>query len=138
MATETERFLAEMLPQQRAAEQALHNGDVEPRLALWSRTDPVTLFGAKISASGWADLEPTFRKVASWFSESSEYQFEVTAAGASGDLAYTVGYEHNRVKLNGEPGTYTLRVTHIYRREGGQWRIVHRHGDFPPGEDSAL
>ncbi len=97
MATETERFLAEMLPQQRAAEQALHNGDVEPRLALWSRTDPVTLFGAMLSASGWAELEPTFRKVAALFSESSEYQFEVTAAGASGDLAYTVGYEHNRV-----------------------------------------
>lgn len=138
MATETERFLAEMLPQQRAAEQALHNGDVEPRLALWSRTDPVTLFGAMMSASGWADLEPTFHKVAAMFSESSEYQFEVTAAGASGDLAYTVGYEHNRVKVNGEPGTYTLRVTHIYRREGGQWRIVHRHGDILAGAEGDI
>jgi len=135
MATETERFLAEMLPRQRTAEQALHNGDVEPRLALWSRADPVTLFGAKLSSSGWADLEPTFRKVASWFSDSEEYEFEVIAAGASGDLAYTVGYEHNRVKVDGEPGTYTLRVTHIYRREDGQWRIVHRHGDVPPPED---
>jgi len=138
VARETERFLAEMLPQQRIAEQALHNGDVEPRLALWSRTDPVTLFGAKMSAAGWADLEPTFRKVASWFSESTDYQFEVIAAGASGDLAYTVGYEHNRVKMNGEPGTYTLRVTHIYRRENGQWRIVHRHGDVPPGDEGVI
>ena len=138
MTAETERFLTEVLPQQRAAEQALHNGDVEPRLALWSRTDPVTLFGAMMSGSGWSELEPTFRKVAAMFSESSEYEFEVTAAGASGDLAYTVGYEHNRVKLNGEPGTYTLRVTHIYRREGGQWRIVHRHGDIPPGEERPI
>ncbi|HVM15568.1 MAG TPA: nuclear transport factor 2 family protein [Egibacteraceae bacterium] len=138
MATETERFLAEMLPLQRAAEQAIHNGDVEPRLALWSRTDPVTLFGAKMSASGWGDLEPTFRKVASWFSDSAEYEFEVTAAGASGDLAYTVGYEHNRVKVDGEPRTYTLRVTHIYRREDGQWRIVHRHGDVPPVEEGTI
>jgi ketosteroid isomerase-like protein len=26
----------------------------------------------------------------------------------------------------------TLRVTHIYRRFGDAWRLVHRHADFPP------
>jgi ketosteroid isomerase-like protein len=138
MATETEQFLDEMLPRQRAAEQAIHNGDAEPRLALWSRRDPVTVFGAKMSRSGWSDLEQLFRKVASWFSDSTEYEFEVIAAGASGDLAYTGGYERNRVKVDGEPRTYTLRVTHVYRREDGQWRIVHRHGDVPPDEDSPI
>jgi ketosteroid isomerase-like protein len=120
MSTETERFLAELLPRQRAAEQAIHNGDVEPRLALWARTDPVTVFGARMSASGWADLEPMFRTVASWFSDSSEYEFEVIAAGASGGLAYT------------------LRATHVYRREDGQWRIVHRHADAPPAEGGTI
>jgi ketosteroid isomerase-like protein len=132
MTSETEQFLAEMLPKQRAAEQAMHNGEAAPRLTLWSRNDPVTLYGARLSASGWADIEPAFRAVASWFSDSKEYEFEVIAADASGDLAYTVGYEHNQVKVNGEPRTYTLRVTHVYRREDGQWRIVHRHGDPPP------
>jgi ketosteroid isomerase-like protein len=136
--TDTEQFLAEMLPPQRAAEQAIHNGDVEPRLALWSRTDPVTLFGAKLSSSGWADLEPTFRTVASWFSDSQEYEFEVIAAGASGDLAYTVGYERNRVTVDGRPRIYTLRATHVYRREDGQWRIVHRHADVPPVDDHPI
>ena len=138
MSTETERFLAEMLPRQRAAEQAIHNGDAEPRIALWSRTDPVSVFGAKISASGWTDLEPMFRTVASWFSDSAEYEFEVTAAGASGDLAYTIGYEHNQVEVDGQPRTYTLRVTHVYRREDGQWRIVHRHADVPPTDDGPI
>lgn len=138
MTSETEQFVAEMLPQQRAAEQAIHNGEVAPRLALWSRNDPVTLYGARLSASGWADIEPVFRTVASWFSDSKAYEFEVIAAGASGDLAYTVGYEHNQVKVDGEPRTYTLRVTHIYRREDGQWRIVHRHGDTPPTEHSPI
>jgi ketosteroid isomerase-like protein len=136
MATETERFLAEILPRQRSAEQAIHNGDPEPRLALWSRTDPVTVLGAKTSASGWPDLERMFRTVASWFSDSSAYEFDVIAAGASGDLAYTVGYERNRVKVGGEPRTYTLRATHVYRREDGQWRIVHRHADVPPADDA--
>jgi ketosteroid isomerase-like protein len=27
---------------------------------------------------------------------------------------------------------WTLRVTHIYRREHGEWRIVHRHADHVP------
>ena len=138
MSTETERFLTELMPRQRAAEQAIHNGDVEPRLALWARTDPLTLFGAKLSGSGWSDLEPLFRKVAAWFSDSAEYEFEVIAAAASGDLAYTVGYEHNRVKVDGEPRTYTLRATHVYRRSGGQWRIVHRHADVPPAEGARI
>jgi ketosteroid isomerase-like protein len=32
--------------------------------------------------------------------------------------------------VNGAPpGPYTLRVTTVFRREDGQWRIVHRHGD---------
>jgi ketosteroid isomerase-like protein len=135
MGTAVDDFLAEMLPKQVAAETAMHNGDVEQRLALWSQTDPVTLFGAKFSGSGWDELSAMFRTVASWFSDSTEYDFEVVAAGASGDLAYTVGYEHNRVRVDGQPRTYTLRVTHVYRREDGQWRIVHRHGDFPPAAD---
>ena len=25
-----------------------------------------------------------------------------------------------------------IRVTHIYRRIDGDWRLVHRHADFPP------
>ena len=138
MTSETEQFLAEMLPQQRAAEQAIHNGEVAPRLALWSRNDPLTVYGARLSVSGWADIEPTFHTVASWFSDSTEFEFEVIAAGASGDLAYTVGYEHNQVKVDGEPRTYTLRVTHVYRREDGQWRIVHRHADTPPTEHTPI
>jgi ketosteroid isomerase-like protein len=138
MGTEVDEFLAEMLPKQVAAETAIHNGDVEPRLALWSRTDPVTVFGAKGTGTGWDDLSAIFHNVAFWFSDSTEYDFEVVAAGASGDLAYTVGYEHNREKFQGEPRTYTLRVTHVYRREDGQWRIVHRHGDLPPAEDQPI
>jgi ketosteroid isomerase-like protein len=135
MGTAADNFLVEMLPKQVAADTAIHNGDPEPRLALWSRTDPVTVFGARDSGAGWDELSRMFRTVASWFSDATEFDFEVVAAGASGDLAYTVGYEHNRMKVAGEPRTYTLRVTHVYRREDGQWRIVHRHADFPPADE---
>ncbi|HSH58554.1 MAG TPA: nuclear transport factor 2 family protein [Acidimicrobiales bacterium] len=73
--------------------------------------------------------------MASWFADSVAYNFEVVAAGASGDLAYTVGYEHNEVSVEGQPMTYTLRVTHVYRRENGHWHIVHRHADVPPSSN---
>lgn len=136
MDTETQDFLADMLPKQVAAERAIHNGDEQPRVALWSHDDPVTLFGAVRTGAGWEQLRKEFVTVASWFSDSEKYDVEVVAAGAGGDLAYLVGYEHNIVKVNGELRNYTLRVTHVYRREDGQWKIVHRHADYPPGEST--
>jgi hypothetical protein len=44
-----------------------------------------------------------------------------------------VGYEHTSVSWDGTPlEPYTLGVTHVYRREDGEWRIVHRHADASP------
>ena len=136
MSTETDNFLAEMVPKQLAADGAIHDGDAGPRLALWSENEPLTLFGASLSGSGRAELEPVFRNVASWFSHSDSFDLEIIAAGVSGDLAYTVGYEHTTTTVEGTPRKYSLRVTHAYRRENGAWRIVHRHADFPAGEAS--
>ena len=51
----------------------------------------------------------------------------------SGDLAYTVGFEVGEVVVDRGPATpMTIRVTHIYRRIDGEWRLVHRPADFPP------
>jgi ketosteroid isomerase-like protein len=135
--SEVDEFLADILPRQIEAEKALHSGDVEPRLALWSANDPVTVFGAfGVAKSGWDDVSETFRWVASRFSSMAAYDFELVAAGASGDLAYTVGYERHSTSIEGGPvKPHTLRVTHVYRRENGEWKIVHRHGDETPLRD---
>jgi len=105
---------------------------------MWSTRDPVSLFGAfGPSNSGWDEVRRTFRWVASRFSNCTTYRFELLAAGASGNLAYTVGYEHATRSIDGgpvEPGV--LRVTHVYRREDSEWKIVHRHGDNPPVDQS--
>jgi ketosteroid isomerase-like protein len=127
--SETEDFLAAMIPRQVEADAALHKGDAAPRIALWSRGDPVTVLGAAVSATGWDDVERTFYWVASTFSNFESFDLDIIAADASGDLAYTVGYEHTKVSINGAPQSYTLRVTHAYRRENGEWRIAHRHAD---------
>ncbi len=129
--SELDDFLTNFLPRQIEAEEAMHNGDVEPRLRLWSREEPVTLLGAfGVARSGWEEVSETFRWVASRFSNCMEYRFELVTAGVSGDVAYTVGYEHSSRSLDGGPVTSaTLRATHVYRRENGEWKIVHRHGD---------
>jgi ketosteroid isomerase-like protein len=127
--TEVEEFLAATLPRQLAAERAIHDGDVAPRMAMWTRADPVTLFGAWKGGSGWDAVSAVFEHIAHQFSDCTSYEFELLAAGASGDLAYTVGFEHTSTSIDGAPRTYTLRVTHVYRREDGDWKIVHRHGD---------
>jgi ketosteroid isomerase-like protein len=135
---ELDEFLSSVLDRQVRAETAIHNGDVTPRLAMWSKADPVTLFGAwGPCVSGWDEASRIFSWVASRFTGCTEYDFELVAAGVSGDLAYTVGYERCAASVDGGPATRnTLRATHVYRREHGEWRIVHRHGDHPPIDQS--
>ncbi len=129
--TEVDEFLRTFIPRQRDADQALHRGDAEPRLRLYSHNDPVTLLGAfGVAAVGWDRVSETFKWVASRFSEGESFDIEVIAAGVSGDLAYTVGFETSVVAVDGRPAQPSrLRVTHVYRRENGEWKIVHRHGD---------
>jgi ketosteroid isomerase-like protein len=132
MTTDTEAFLADVMPRWRAADLALHDGDPTPRFSLWSHADPVTLFGAARTAIGWADVEAVFELLGEEFSDCTHADIELVAAGPSGDLAYTVTYEHTSTSVRGEPRTYTLRSTQVYRREDDVWKVVHRHGDMPP------
>jgi ketosteroid isomerase-like protein len=94
---------------------------------------PVSLFGAAGSASGAEEVRRIQGWVASHFAGLVDEKQELIAAGACGDLAYTVAFEHKTVETpGGERAAYTLRATHVFRREDGEWRIVHRHGDRPP------
>ena len=70
----------------------------------------MTLFGAATSLTGSDAVRPFFGVLAPRFSDCSAYRFELVAAGVSGDLAYTVGYEHTTVSIDGVPvAPYTLR-----------------------------
>lgn len=130
------------LARQAEAEAALVQGDVEPRLRLWSRRDPVSLLGAwGPNVSGWPELERTFRWVAERLGGSTftdfRYDIEIADVSADGLMAYTVGFERFTEHFgDGETKPWTVRVTHAYRRENGEWRIVHRHGDLAPIDES--
>ena len=131
--TEVDDFIAAILPRMTDMDVALHNGDARPRMAFWSHNDPVTLFGAVLTNVGWEEIEQTFDALAARFSNGT-YEVEVIAAGASGDLGYLVAIEHTSASVAGAPPEpYELRVTTIFRREGGEWKIVHRHADPVPG-----
>ena len=117
----------------RDAEVAVHNGDASLRRAIWSRNDPVTVLGAWKNASGQAELDELFMHLAESFSDCTSYEFELLEAEVFDVAAYTVGFEHTSASVNGVPSTYTLRATQVYRREGGEWKVAHRHGSAPPG-----
>lgn len=135
---EAQEFLAAITPRLSNAEIAFHNGDATPRGQIWSHAEPVTLFGALLHKSGWSDIEAAFDFLASGFSNCKSFRYDLLSAGASGDLAYLVGIEHTTASVRGAPPkAYQLRVTTLFRREGGQWRIFHRHADPLPNTTAA-
>ena len=131
--TQRDEFLEATLPRLLEADTAFHNGDSRARSAMWSQNDPVTLFGAVLTKSGGAEIRSAFEWLASRFSNCESFDYEVVAADASGDLGYIVGIEKTTASVAGAaPEAYSLRVTMIFRRENGEWKVVHRHGDPIP------
>jgi ketosteroid isomerase-like protein len=114
----------------------IRDGDPQPYIDCWADDPEVTLFGAWGPIElGYQALTSTFRWVGSRFTGHSDGGVENTVIHASGDLAYTVGFEHGPVSVDGLPEReMVIRVTHIYRRFDGEWKLVHRHADFPPAD----
>lgn len=121
----------QMVAQAEAAADRFCNGDPGPLMALWSRSDDVPIFG------GWGDFETGWQQVGprlEWASSrfvNADMAYRHLNQGMSGDFAFTVGIEQGNVRLVGQEGIspMTLRVTTLYRRENGAWRIIHRHAD---------
>lgn len=115
---------------------AMGSGNPEPYTQCWAASDDVTLFGAwGPIEKGFARLAETFRWVGSRFKAGALTPEDVVSF-ESGDLAYTVGFERGEVAVDGtSTAPMTIRATHIYRRIDGEWRLVHRHADFPPRDE---
>jgi ketosteroid isomerase-like protein len=133
--SELDDFVSETVPQHSHATTGVRNGDATSFMEQLSTHDPVTLFPAsQPSQRGWADVSQAIRRVASVYSSSNVVAFEVVAAGLSGDLAYLVGFERAVSSIEaGAAEDLGLRITQVYRREAGQWKLVHRHADPGPG-----
>lgn len=109
------------------------NGDP----TLWkqnaSRAADATIMGAwGAYEKGWDQVGTRYDWAASRFQRGgSTVKMEYLASGVSGDLAYTVAIEHSEIRIIGQerPASMKLRVTHLFRRENGVWKILHRHAD---------
>jgi ketosteroid isomerase-like protein len=80
----------------------------------------------------FAEFLPRYEWAAARFEESgASVQFQYLSSGVSGELAYTVAIERSRVRIVGqeEPAAMSLRVTHLFRKEQGEWKLLHRHAD---------
>jgi ketosteroid isomerase-like protein len=136
-AEESDPALLAALRQTEAAISAMFSGDPEPYISCWADRPDATLFGAwGPIESGSHALIDTFRWVGSRFAGDPSpvaVGVEYTVVASSGDVAYTVGFERGPVRIDqGAPQDMVIRVTHMYRRVDGEWKIIHRHADFPP------
>jgi ketosteroid isomerase-like protein len=128
--------LVNMLERMDAATASMLNGDPGPMIDAWAASDDVTLFGA------WGPIEKghvavtgTMRWVGSRFTGAGAVNVEHAVVASSGDLAYTVGFERSQVSVDGgPPREMMIRVTHVYRRIDGEWKLMHRHADFSPSD----
>ncbi|MDX6324818.1 MAG: hypothetical protein QOK15_1172 [Nocardioidaceae bacterium] len=133
--TELDDFLAQTVDRHVAATTGVRNGDPAAFLDQLSTHDLLTLFPASQAPQvGRAAVSRAIRNVASAYSDSSDVEFDVLASEVSGDLAYVVGYERASSSIEGGAREkLSLRITQVYRREDGEWKLVHRHADPGPG-----
>jgi ketosteroid isomerase-like protein len=81
--------------------------------------------------TGWDDVRGSFEQVAQ-LASGGHAELRDQSLQVAGDMAYEVGIEQGQATLAGEQITIEQRVTNIYRREAGGWKIVHHHTDLSP------
>jgi ketosteroid isomerase-like protein len=134
---DVDALVASVLPRIKEDVEGLHSGTAEPRIMLWSHRAPVTVFGNAATVCGWEEIEALSRKLARNFHGSESCEYEVLAAGGSGELAYIAGIERSVAAVgDADPAPFALRVTTVLRREDDEWKIVHRHAD--PYDEAAV
>ncbi len=81
---------------------------------------------------GWNEVGPRYDWAASQYKESgARKQIEYLNTAVSGDLAFTVAIERDDVRMGNQekPAPRALRVTQIFIRQEGAWKLLHRHAD---------
>ena len=115
----------------RAVQERFVNGDAAGIKELYSHRDDVTVFGGFGGYErGWAEVGPRLEWAASQFAGGTYNQTDISATVGS-DVACLVSLERwSYADARDRADTVLeLRVTQVFRREDGEWRLVHRHAD---------
>jgi hypothetical protein len=131
MANESDDGFSDALARLHAAMAQVAMGDVGPVKALHSkRVDVTSCYGWGGYEKGWDAVSKRWDWAATQF-KGGTVAYETVSTMVAGDLGYAVEIEsfHARRPDTPEPVRWANRVTHIFRREDGEWRLVHRHAN---------
>lgn len=122
---------ADAVARANAANEELLQGRAGALKTLFSHRDDVSVLGGFGGHEvGWAEIGPRLDWVADTFAGGHfEYEHVVSTVGA--DMGLVVQLERGEVRYRGvdAPARLALRVTMLFRREDGAWRLVCRHAD---------
>lgn len=112
-----------------AALNSVLNGDAAPMADVWSRgPDSTTMHPIGGREVGWEQVWASWQQVAG-IASGGNVELGEQLIRVIGDAAYELGIERVDATLAGQPVRREVRVTNIYRREAGAWRIIHHHAD---------
>jgi ketosteroid isomerase-like protein len=108
------------------------NGDARPLADIWSHGAEVsTMHPIGGREDGWDQVRRSWEQVAQ-LSSDGKVGLKDQLIRVAGEVAYEMGTEHGQFSLSGQRVSIEQRVTNIYRRESGVWKIVHHHSDVSP------
>lgn len=115
-----------------AALNRMMEGDAGAMAEVWSHGATVSTMhpigGCEV---GWAQVKEPWAQIAK-LAAGGQVRLERRLLEVVGDLAYEVGTELGSLVLAGQTVPIDHRVTNIYRREGGAWKVAHHHTDLSP------
>ena|SRR6185369_6638150 len=130
----------EFMRRRELAAKAYVSGNSGPLDKISTHSLPATFFSPKGDFQEGADnVSSTYKSDAGAFDSGNDSEFEILQMAASDGIAFWVGFQRASVKLKGkaDPVQFNLRITEIFRREGDDWKMVHRHADALKSEAEA-
>jgi ketosteroid isomerase-like protein len=115
-----------------AALNQMANGEPNSMNEVWAHGEDVTaLHPIGGRNEGWDETRAAFEQVGS-VATGGQVRLRDQLIQVGTDLAYEVGVEEGEITLAGEQVAFEVRVTNIYRLDGGEWKVVHHHSDLSP------
>ena len=136
-ATDIEVSVRSAITRLHAAMADVANGDVTAIKALYAHgPDSTSFYGWGGYEQGWEAVSKRWDWAALQFKGGTVSYRNVTTV-VTPELFYTTDIETFAMRgMAGVAGPtgWSNRVTHIFRREAGDWRLVHRHGNRLEGQ----